>query len=61
MCTTPPPLLPDSMYRARLSTTALLLFLVPVPEQIVGTAEIPVIVVRHEEEAARVLEAAIRD
>jgi nucleotide-binding universal stress UspA family protein len=49
------------MYRARLSTTALLLFLVPVPEQIVGTAEIPVIVVRHEEEAARVLEAAIRD
>ena len=49
------------MHRARLSTTALLLFLVPVPEHIVGTVEIPVIVVRHEEEAARVLEAAIRD
>ena len=47
------------MHRARLSTTALLPFLVPVLEQIVGTAEIPVIVVRHEEEAVRVLEDAI--
>jgi nucleotide-binding universal stress UspA family protein len=40
---------PDSMHRAGLSTTALLLFLGPVSEQIVGTVEIPVIVVRHKE------------
>ena len=47
------------MHRARLSATALLPFLGLVPEQIVRTVEIPVIVVRHEEEAVRVLEAAI--